>query len=79
MIEIPRETNEYLQPTMTVDGQDVGDFLVAIVAYGQRPTTWTPKPGPKISGMASGYYEVYGKVTRDGQDYVRHLGDVVLT
>lgn len=69
IFKVERETHEYLPLEVFKDGVAVTSGVsYAVVAWGTRPTTWTPaiESGGQVyfevDNPAPGYYDVYVKI-----------------
>lgn len=78
MLSFPRETVEYLPVTATIDGAPAGDFQVAVVQHGTRPTEWTPAPY-LLDTPQPGYYDVYTRVVDVPETPVVLAGSFIVT
>ena len=93
---LPRESEEWVGPlSVTVSGQVITTFQVAVVKHGQRPTTWaTPDSDPRtpftalgvLVGPATanvltpGTYRIFVKVTSSPElPVLDDAGQIVIT
>lgn len=77
-----KESIEFQQIIVTVDGQPSTTFHVSLVPYGQRPGTWAPnmeldgKHGILIENLEPGEYWIYTKVEDNPETPVLLAGQV---
>lgn len=87
VLRVPRETTEFQEVLVDVDGQPVTAGLeLAFTRDDTRPVVWTPatiqdgKTGFTISGLAPGSYSIWIRITQtDGDKPVRFAGILIVT
>ena len=82
----PRETVEFQEVTVTVDGAPVTTGVAfAVVEDGARPATWSPaevigsKIGVMVAGLIPGRYRVWAQVTSSPEIPVIDCGPFQVT
>ncbi|GGJ55613.1 hypothetical protein [Glutamicibacter ardleyensis] len=79
-----KESIEFQQILVTVDGQPRTDFQVSLVSYGQRPGEWAAnvevdgKHGVMIENLEPGEYWIYTKVEDNPETPVLLAGRVYI-
>lgn len=77
-----KESIEFQQIIVTVDGQPNTTFHVSLVPYGQRPGAWSPnmeldgKHGILVENLEPGEYWIYTKVEDNPETPVLLAGQV---
>lgn len=85
MIEIPRESVEILATTVTVNGEPVDNYQVAVTTHSARPTAWVAPTsvdgivGPLVGPLAAGLYRVWARYVDNPESPVVQLGDFRVT
>lgn len=78
----PRETVEFLEVVVTLDGVPCDTFQVCIAPYRARPSGWAPavtvagKRGVMIAGLAPGSYVVWARVPDNPETPVIDCGPI---
>jgi hypothetical protein len=84
----PAATTEFLDVTVTVDGQPVTDYEVAVTPYAtpstavtdwQTPAQLDDQHGVIITGLQPGVYAVWTKVTDNPETVVQRNGLIEVT
>jgi len=85
MRTFPRETSEFLPLTVTLDGDPVTDYEVALAPYGDRPEAWEmamdldDAKGVMIDALAPGYWSVWARVTDNPEVPVMLVDTIAIT
>lgn len=82
----PRESTEFLEVIVEVDGEQVTDYQVQLAPYNERPgSEWAApvqadgKRGVMVTGLQPGMYRIWAKVSDNPETPVVDCGLVLVT